>query len=269
MARPKITYPTPVALPRPKLPSNVVKSAARVLQILEFFEDAKREATSVEIAASLDYPQSSTSSLLATLVTLGYLNFNRKTRYYFPSNRVAFLGHWIDPRMFADGALLRMMSEIHRRTGDSVILATPHGNYAQYIHVIQSPGHERLHLTVCALLPLAASTSGYTLLSGYPDAEVRKIVYRINAEAKTGAKLVRIEDLLQILHEIRSQGYCFKTGITRPEGGTLSKLIPGQGSGPPLAVSIGGLARSMLPRREHLVSILLEEVEHYMTSEGQ
>jgi DNA-binding IclR family transcriptional regulator len=267
MARPKIVYPTPSALPRPKLPPNVVKSAARALQILEFFEDIKREATSVEIAASLEYPQSSTSSLLATLVTLGYLNFNRKTRYYFPSNRVAFLGHWIDPRIFADGALLRMMSVIHRRTGDSVVLATPNGIFAQYIHVIQAPGHERLHLTVCAMLPLAASTSGYTLLSGYTDAEVKKIVYRINAESKPGSKLIRIEELLEILREIRAQGYCFKTGITRPGGATLSKLLPGQPNSPPLAVSIGGLARSMLPRREQIAAILIEEVERYMASE--
>ncbi len=49
---------------RPELPPGVVKSAGRVLQIFEFFDEVRREANVVEICATLGYPQSSTSALL-------------------------------------------------------------------------------------------------------------------------------------------------------------------------------------------------------------
>lgn len=64
----------------PSIPPSVVKSAGRVLQILEFFDDVKREANVVEICRALGYPQSSTSVLLRSLVQLGYLAYTPKGR---------------------------------------------------------------------------------------------------------------------------------------------------------------------------------------------
>src|SRR3546814_12336581 len=56
----------------PRLPTSVVKSAGRALQILEYFDDARREANMIDISRALHYPESSTSILLRSLVALGY-----------------------------------------------------------------------------------------------------------------------------------------------------------------------------------------------------
>ena len=70
-----------VAGGRPDLTSGgVVKSAGRVLQILEFFDDVRREASVIEICTTLGYPQSSTSALLHSLVVMGFLSYNPATR---------------------------------------------------------------------------------------------------------------------------------------------------------------------------------------------
>jgi DNA-binding IclR family transcriptional regulator len=267
VSRPKTVYPKPPALPRVELSSGLVKSAARALQLLEFFDDIKRPATVVEITEVLKYPQSSASALLGTLVSMGYLTYNVKTHHYLPSNRVTLLGHWINPNLITDGAMLRMMSEISRRTDDAVMLMTRRNISAQYIHVIQARSGARLHLTLGALLPLAASSSGYTLLSTYSDAEVRKIVNRVNAEMPADGKRVNIAELLDTLSEIRSQGYCFKTGITTPGGGTISMTLPVEAGQPPLAVGIGGVAEIMTARRDFLVSVLREEIDTYLATQ--
>jgi DNA-binding IclR family transcriptional regulator len=75
---------------------NVVKSAARVLEVFEYFAGRKTPATVGEVCSALGYPQSSTSVLLKSLLTLGYLSYDSGTRRYAPSVKVASLGNWID-----------------------------------------------------------------------------------------------------------------------------------------------------------------------------
>ena len=53
---------------------SVVKSAHRVLRIFEYFDEIERPAAMTEIARRLNYPPSSTSALLKSLVELGYLD---------------------------------------------------------------------------------------------------------------------------------------------------------------------------------------------------
>jgi DNA-binding IclR family transcriptional regulator len=76
--------------------STLVKSAGRVLQIFEFFDEIQREARVAEIAERLHFPQSSTSVLLKCLTQLGYLDFDADSRTFLPSARVALLGAWLD-----------------------------------------------------------------------------------------------------------------------------------------------------------------------------
>src|SRR3546814_5492035 len=75
---------------------KTVKSAGRVLEILEYFDDLQRQSTVMEIADALGYPQSSTSALLRSLVGMGYLNYDAHARTYITSSRVALLGSWVN-----------------------------------------------------------------------------------------------------------------------------------------------------------------------------
>src|SRR3546814_13983509 len=52
---------------------SVVKSAGRVLRILEYFDSVQREACVSAISRTLKWPQPSTSVLINSLVSLGYL----------------------------------------------------------------------------------------------------------------------------------------------------------------------------------------------------
>src|SRR3546814_19151587 len=61
---------------------SVVKSAGRVLRILEYFDSVRREACVSEISRTMKWTQSSTSVLLKSLVSLGYLQHDRFRRTY-------------------------------------------------------------------------------------------------------------------------------------------------------------------------------------------
>jgi DNA-binding IclR family transcriptional regulator len=246
---------------RPQREQKSVKSAERVLEILEYFDDVQRPATVMEIADSLDYPQSSTSALLKTLVGLGYLNCDPRSRTYVTSNRVALLGSWMNSSFFAEGAIISLMKELNQITGDTIVLAMRHGLCVQYIHVIQATSPARLHMTLGTVRPIAASGAGYALLSSMSDAEVTRLVMRINAEAEDGQPLIKIRDVLDELARIREKGYAFTCDLVTPGGGILATTLPRAAGQPLMVIGIGGISEVMRRRERELADILNAKIE--------
>jgi DNA-binding IclR family transcriptional regulator len=245
---------------RPPCEGKTVKSAGRVLEILEYFDDIQRHSTVMEIVEALGYPQSSTSALLRSLVSMGYLNFDRHTRTYITSSRVALLGSWTNSPFFAEGGIISMMKELNELTGDTIILGTRNGLYVQYIHVIQATSPARRHLTLGTARPLAASGAGYAVLSTMSDAEVTRLVMRINAEADDGQPLIRIRDLLETLATVREKGYAFTCDLVTRGGGIIAAPLPRISGQPLMVVGIGGISDVMRPREQALASLLEDQI---------
>jgi len=79
---------------------SVVKSASRTLEVLELFSERRRPLRLHEIYEHLDYPQSSATNLLKSMVVMGYLNYNRAARTYIPTSKVGSLGNWLPSFMY-------------------------------------------------------------------------------------------------------------------------------------------------------------------------
>uniref|UniRef100_UPI0037D9F2D8 IclR family transcriptional regulator n=1 Tax=Tardiphaga sp. TaxID=1926292 RepID=UPI0037D9F2D8 len=160
---------------------HVIKSAARTLEILEYFDDVRQPLNVAGIAAALGYPQSSAAALLRSLTAMGYLHYNRRKRTYVPTDRVPFLGSWINPPLFENGALPRLVRAIQKRTGQLVLLAARNGDMAQYIHVLNAPAAVEHHIKIGQKRPLATSGVGQVLLSAMQDKDIRRLYHRMNA----------------------------------------------------------------------------------------
>ena len=68
------------------------KSAVRALRILEEFGAQKQPLRLKDVAINLHYPISSAAALLKSLVSCGYLSFDRNSRYYYPTDKLPALG---------------------------------------------------------------------------------------------------------------------------------------------------------------------------------
>jgi len=248
---------------RAPLEQRTVKSAGRVLEILEYFDDIQRQSTVMEVAKALGYPQSSASALLRSLVATGYLNYDPHTRTYITSTRVALLGSWVNAQLFAEGAIISMMRELNERTGDTIVLATRNGLFVQYIHVIQATSPARLHMTLGTVRPLAQSGAGYAVLATMSDAEVTRLVMRINAEAKEGQPLVRIRELLEQLAAARQKGYAFTCDMVTAGGGIIATPLPRTKGQPQMIVGIGGISEVMRSREDELAHILKDTISNH------
>ncbi len=89
--------------------SNKAKIARRVVEVLEYFDDAHRDATVMDIVRRYDRPQSSTSELLSSLVELGLLRKDREARTYSLTPRAALLGTGGQAGAVRDGRLVNYL----------------------------------------------------------------------------------------------------------------------------------------------------------------
>ncbi|HUD93998.1 IclR family transcriptional regulator [Sphingobium sp.] len=243
--------------------SKLVKSAGRVLEILEYFDDLQRQSTVMEIADALGYPQSSTSALLRSLVTMGYLNYDAYSRTYITSSRVALLGSWVNAPFFAEGTIISMMKELNEQTHDTVVLGMRNGQHVQYIHVIQATSPARLHMTLGTARPLAGSGSGYAVLATMTDAEITRIVMRVNAEAADGEPLIKVREVLEKVAVIRQKGYAFTCDMVTRGGGMIAAALPRVVGQPQMIIGIGGISEVMRQREDFLAQALRNQIERH------
>lgn len=230
---------------------DAVKSARRVFEILEHFDRQRRPLALKEILDSLGYPASSGSALLKSLVSLGYLDYDRERRTYFPTMRVAALGAWVHDSLFGDGALSGLMSRLHQVTGETVILATQSDLRAQYVHLIHSAEPLQFSVPPGARRPLAKSGMGWLLLSAKSDAEIERLRRRINAEDPVPGELSR-EALMATIDEVRARGYAFSKHTVSDGVGVIGALLPTGPNGRVYALGVAGpVAR--LERKEALI----------------
>lgn len=244
---------------------RTVKSAVRVLEVLELFDRLQREASVGEIARELGYPVSSTSMLLASLLELGYLRHGADQRSYFPTPRVAVLGSWIEPLLAPNAAVMRMMAELGEATGETIILAAPTRDQAQYLHVVPATTTMRMHVGPGTMRPLVACGLGRVLLSTMPEDKVRQLVMRHNDGPLADEEgRVSLAALQRELSGIRARGYAVVLRGVTPGAGLVAMLLPVELSGLPLALGIGGWAREMRARQQDYVKLLRDAVDRHL-----
>jgi DNA-binding IclR family transcriptional regulator len=256
----------PDAVDWPALPSSVVKSAGRVLQILEYFDDIHRSAKMVDIARALHYPESSTSLLLRSLVVIGYLDYDRRKRTYHPTRRVRLLGNWVDAPLFRNDRILRLMEDLNAETADTIILASRNGLNAQYIHVVQAQTALRLHLPPGTVRPLVASATGWVLLSSLPDLEIAALVRRANASAPSSEAMVRVPELIRRVEAIRTLGYVATPSSITPGASIIAMPLPQTVTNSPLAIAIGNPSSRMEPRTPALIELLDRRIKERLSA---
>lgn len=244
---------------------RTVKSADRVLEVLELFDRLQREASVGEVARELGYPVSSTSMLLGTLLESGYLRHGADQRSYFPTPRVTLLGSWIEPLLTPNTAVMRMMAELGEATGETVILAAPTRDQAQYLHVVPATTTMRMHVGPGTMRPLVASGLGRVLLSTMPEDKVRQLVMRHNDGPLADEEgRVSLAALQRELSGIRARGYAVVLRGVTPGAGLVAMLLPVELSGLPLALGIGGWAREMRARQQDYVKLLRSAVDRHL-----
>jgi DNA-binding IclR family transcriptional regulator len=167
------------------------KTARRVIEVLEFFDDDHRQATVMDIVRRYNRPQSSTSELLASLVELGVLYKDPGSRSYTLTPRAAILGSLSQPSLVRDGGLSMLIDRLVAQTGLGVALFGMVGLNAQVFRWTAGTRFrpaETGSIAGGAQQPLTGSAAGWLLLSTIAAGRRDGTIRRLNAEAPLDAK---------------------------------------------------------------------------------
>jgi len=246
--------------------SATVKSAKRVLQILELFKEARRPLSTTDIATLFNYPISSTAALLKSLATLGYLHFDRVTRTYQASLRVGLLGGWSYSGSFAPDMLNRVTERLARQSGYTVVLALRNEIHIQYIRVVASEAPVRYCLPVESRQRLVDSAMGRALLSLDQDAAIDRLVHRANADRSESQPRVDLAELRAEIRQIRSAGYVYSSDGFFNGAGGVAGAIPAPSNEPPLVLGLGGPAEEVERDRQMLIELVLSAAREIRTA---
>lgn len=220
--------------------SNKAKIARRVVEVLEFFDEAHPEATVMDIVRRYDRPQSSTSELLSSLVELGLLHKDPYSRSYRPTVRAALLGASAQGDAVRDGRLVRFLDRLVAQTSLPVLLFGKNGLECQIVSFRQG---SRGVLRSAAEIhggrkeALTQGAAGWLLLSTLDEAQRSGAIRRLNAEAAEAHKF-SYPDMVRKVSDCAETRSSFGALGFGSEALVVASLLPGQPAEQPLVAGI-------------------------------
>ncbi|MGE8317743.1 MAG: IclR family transcriptional regulator [Comamonas sp.] len=215
--------------------SNDVKSAKRVLEILQFFATTQMPASLTQVSAALDIPKSSCLALFDTLEGDGYAH-QVAGRYYLTRR-------WLNEAQAVaehDQLIMRIrpaLETLRNELGETLILAKRSGEQVIYLDVAEPDRIVRFTAKVGQFKPLHASASGRALLGTLPSDEREALVSRLALDRYTDQTLQTPRKLLALIEAETRQGWHVNLGEHQAD--TLSVAAPLVLYGTALALVVG------------------------------
>ncbi len=236
--------------------ASIVKSAARTLEIFEYFDAVRRPAPIHDVAQALGYPHSSTAALLRSLADLGYLEYSITDKTFFPSIRVSLLGHWVGEEILSLRGIQHQMRAIAEATGMTVVLGSISDGYCQYVRVLEAETPIRYHVKAGDRRCLARSTLGHVLLGQEPEERRRILILRALAtwdgpEAAPAAEVIEKQ-----AGQAAARGFAFNVGLVTPHAAMLAVPLRAGYANRPLALAVAAAEPFFQGRRTEILDIL-------------
>lgn len=241
--------------------ATTVKSALRVLELLEYFAEERRAAPVGELATALGWPQSSTSVLLRCLVDAGYFDHDRRTGLFSPNVRLGLATAWIQEHAYSEHSLLRLMERVHEQTGHTVMIGERRGIHVRYLHVLQSQREGRFTAKIGSLRPLFGSAAGRMLLTTLPEREIGALLRKANALEPDRGRQHDFEQVCRAVARARQAGHAESSGTSMPGASALAVLLPVSRDRMPMTLSVGGPVKQITRERQQLLAVLQSAVE--------
>ncbi len=232
-----------------------VKTALRVIEIIEVFAREKRPLSLSELARLLEVPVSSCLALIRTLSELGYLYEIGRRNGYYPTSRLLAMAQQIarnDPVLDRVHASLNELREV---TGETVVFAKlSQDSRVVYLQVLDSPQTIRYTAVAGEFKPVHANSLGKALLWLLPP-ERRQALLTAAPLARFNARtLVDPQALEQELHVSHERGWFRNLGESIAEVGAIA--WPVTLAGEAYAISIGAPVYRIEPNQEHYANML-------------
>lgn len=239
---------------------TTVKSALRVLLLIELLTENPRGLTFPEIREQLDLPKSSLHGLLKVATDRGHLSFDESNRTYRLGVRQLEAG-----QAFFAGSDLReqalpVMERVRDQINETVQLSVLDGRENVYVAKVSATQALQLVSEVGSRLPAHATGLGKVLLAHLDPDELERRFEGVVFEQFTERTVGSLGELRTVLETIRRNGYGIDDG--EYTDGVYCIAVPIFGVGPaPLAAMSVSIPTIRVHEGTHdaVLALLLEE----------
>jgi IclR family pca regulon transcriptional regulator len=237
--------------------NNEVKSAARVLDLLELFSVEQGPLSVTEVARKLDLPKSSMQGLLTTLAGRGYLEREGSAYVLPPELRgVGYVGG-LRARLVsrAEPILVRMA----RESKESAFIGVLTDSGIQYLAKALSPQEVRYDASLLEVRPVYCTSIGLAILSHLDADASDRILNRSTLEKITPKTITSRNAINRTLElsrrsgfaEVRDANVLGASGIAAPIFGVKGEVLG--------ALSIGAPTSRYERARNRMADIVTSE----------
>jgi DNA-binding IclR family transcriptional regulator len=249
-----------IRIKRPSERRSLSRSAARAVDLLEHFGEARRPLRAIEIARLLDIQPSTAAQLLKTMVDFGHLVFNARKKTYLPSPRLIGFSNWMTETYDADKGLRDLVRDVQSRTGAIVTLTTPNDLFMQVIDLAFPAGQQSER---GLRISLFGSAIGSAHLSTLADDELMRLADRARVAP---SELPAMRD---IIASIRKTGFAdgpTADGSMWSIAASLPDSAPDMGHQIPLVLGLAGPRADVVERLGALQDIMREAIARWTVS---
>jgi DNA-binding IclR family transcriptional regulator len=193
-----------------------VKSAGRVLDLLELLSRTGKAMSHSEIAACLGIPKSSLTQLLRDLTGRGYLAFQPgPNSYTLGPNFFALLRQGQEG--FSLDALARpVLEKLSAATHESCSFNVYRKDHVERVCGVDSPQALTYRMQPGTRFTLYGSSAGKAVLAALPEKERERYLARVRIERQTEATVKSVAELRRHLAKAARDGVAYSSGEYLP-----------------------------------------------------
>lgn len=206
----------------------LVKQAANVLDLLEYFAREQKPASLAELSAQFGWPRSSTFNLIQTLVERGFLYEPKPRGGFYPTGRWLALAQEVSSAEPLPKAALALLRDLAESTGETVWIAAPSGQHVIMLSVIQSAQAVRYTAEPGKRVPIHGTASGQAIMSQMSASQTNSILRKAVFERFGPGTPMSVEEVEErITISLRRGSFQSASAFSRDLGGISVPLVLG------------------------------------------
>ncbi|WAL81833.1 IclR family transcriptional regulator [Pandoraea sp. XJJ-1] len=250
--------------------SDVVRSAARVLDMLEYFAGLHGSATLATVTTVFGMPKSSAFGLLRTLCARGYLVRDEQGQYtlnaYFREHGFGWGGDYVARW----SALIEpVMERLAMELGETVSLGRLHDD-GQVRLLKQALTNQpiRYEARVNGSYPAYCSAMGRVLLSMVSETHRERVLSACTFEALTPMTVTDPLKVREIIRQAGQDGYCVLMDESDLGGTGVATWLSVAPTLPIVALNVSCISARFPEKRERVIAALLREATQLRAAMG-
>lgn len=186
---------------------NPVQSAGKIFNIIETLSETGPIGL-IDLSNILGLHKSTTFRLLNSLIYMGYVLQEKETSKYMLSFKILEIAGRMMDKMDMVSIVHPYIVQLAEQCNETVHLVQRIGNALVYIDKVESEVNSvRMVSKIGTSIPMYCSGVGKAILAALPKKEVEEIWNASEITKKTANTIVKLQDLDQILEEVKEKGY--------------------------------------------------------------